>query len=527
MARRRLGGAAKAVSQLVRPRIHFGGTFETNVGTANNDDVLDRPDVVDAATVTVHPPEHMGDEEFRRWMEGQTTSGGPGRLRAGWNYYGDNRCSFVDVSVTAVEPRGGPTTVSAQSDPLVGAQVRLGPAVMVDLDPKGFANTQIVADSLEVHREGGLRFRGRPGRFHARWLNLSRNLSVQGFAGASAVFHASVPNSELHWDVVDTPALQSFRGDVERGAGVTVRFCLYLLSPGLGDEALAERYRSGDPVANPAVGRVVGTLGVWQPGELASVAMGRLLVASGSTLGGKLPVALGPAVAGVDEDAHCVTLDLVSTFPEVDGAGGKVPLGEAVLRARNGTGTPDVGPVPYDQTTYEQTAGIVEVPLVQPVRFLVTDEPGTDARRPVVELPETIEVGGRADGVLALRAANPGCTVVRLARSPGARRLDPARDPYVSVRVLPTDDYGHLGDDELTFPLVYQEVLRYYHLLHPAMGQVLDLSDEQVVTAAAETLLRRTEPGDWQRTRYMPRTRDLSAGKRRLLERWCRKVLDP
>ncbi len=59
------------------------------------------------------------------------------------------------------------------------------------------------------------------------------------------------------------------------------------------------------------------------------------------------------------------------------------------------------------------------------------------------------------------------------------------------------------------------------------MGQVLDLSDEQVVTAAAETLLRRTEPGDWQRTRYMPRTRDLSAGKRRLLERWCRKVLDP
>src|SRR6266536_3283337 len=543
MARRRLGGAAKAVSQLVRPRIHFGGTFETNVGTANNDDVLDRPDVVDAATVTVHPPEHMGDEEFRRWMEGQTTSGGPGRLRAGWNYYGDNRCSFVDVSVTAVEPRGGPTTVSAQSDPLVGAQVRLGPAVMVDLDPKGFANTQIVADSLEVHREGGLRFRGRPGRFHARWLNLSRNLSVQGFAGASAVFHASIPNSELHWDVVGTPALQSFRGDVERGAGVTVRFCLYLLSPGLGDEALAERYRSGDPVANPAVGRV-------------------------------------------GEDAHCVTLNLVSTFPEVDGAGGKVPLGEAVLRARNGTGTPDVGPVPYDQTTYEQTAGIVEVPLdpalgpvvaagelvlvterggemlaeapvmaesddrcvylqqgepatvrfaalargaplVEPVRFLVTDEPGTDARRPVVELPETIEVGGRADGVLALRAANPGCTVVRLARSPGARRLDPARDPYVSVRVLPTDDYGHLGDDELTFPLVYQEVLRYYHLLHPAMGQVLDLSDEQVVTAAAETLLRRTEPGDWQRTRYMPRTRDLSAGKRRLLERWCRKVLDP
>src|SRR6266536_1585187 len=540
MARRRLGGAAKAVSQLVRPRIHFGGTFETNVGTANNDDVLDRPDVVDAATVTVHPPEHMGDEEFRRWMEGQTTSGGPGRLRAGWNYYGDNRCSFVDVSVTAVEPRGGPTTVSAQSDPLVGAQVRLGPAVMVDLDPKGFANTQIVADSLEVHREGGLRFRGRPGRFHARWLNLSRNLSVQGFAGASAVFHASVPNSELHWDVVDTPALQSFRGDVERGAGVTVRFCLYLLSPGLGDEALAERYRSGDPVANPAVGRVVGTLGVWQPGELASVAMGRLLVASGSTLDGKLPVALGPAVGPVpyDQTTYEQTAGIVEV-PLDPALGPVVAAGELVLVTERGGEMLAEAPVMAesdDRCVYLQQGEPATVrfaalargaPLVEPVRFLVTDEPGTDARRPVVELPETIEVGGRADGVLALRAANPGCTVVRLARSPGARRLDPARDPYVSVRVLPTDDYGHLGDDELTFPLVYQEVLRYYHLLHPAMGQVLDLSDEQVVTAAAETLLRRTEPGDWQRTRYMPRTRDLSAGKRRLLERWCRKVLDP
>jgi hypothetical protein len=164
-------------------------------------------------------------------------------------------------------------------------------------------------------------------------------------------------------------------------------------------------------------------------------------------------------------------------------------------------------------------------PLAEPIRFLVMDEPGRGAHRPVVECPETIDVGGRADNILTLRAANPGCTVIRLARSPGGRRLDLARDPYISVRVLPTDDYGHLGDDELTFPLVYQEVFRYYHLLHPAMNQKLDLGDEQAVTAAAETLLRRTDPGNWRRARYMPRTRDLSAGKRRLLERWCRKVL--
>jgi hypothetical protein len=60
------------VSQLRRPRVHFSGSFETNVGIANNDDVLNRPDVVDTALVTVHPPQRLGDEEFRQWMRGMT-----------------------------------------------------------------------------------------------------------------------------------------------------------------------------------------------------------------------------------------------------------------------------------------------------------------------------------------------------------------------------------------------------------------------------------------------------------------------
>jgi hypothetical protein len=581
-----MGRTARLVSQLVRPRIHFEGTFQTNVGTGNNDDIQDRPPVVDTANVTVHPPGNMGDEEFRGWMQGQTTSANPtrpGRIRGGWNYYGDNRCDFIDVSVTAVELRDAPRITTVQDDPVVGAQVRLGLAVMVDLDPQGVASTQIFADSLEVVREGGLRLRGRHGWFHSRWLNRQRNLSVRGFSGASAVFHGSIPNSELEWEVVGSPALERFRADVEGDGGVSVRFCLYLVTPGLDDEALAERYRAEGPVANPAVGRVVGTLGVWRSGEPGSVAMGRLLVPSGSLVGDHSPIILGPAIAAVDDAAHRVTLDLVNTFPEADEAGGKASLGEALLQVRNGNETHDIGPVPYDQGTYEQTAGIVEVPfhpaleptiaagelvlvaekgvellaeapvmaesddrcvylqqgesaairftalargapLVQPVRFVVTDQPGLDAHRPVVEFPETIDVGAGADGVLTLRAANPGCTVLRLARAPGPRPLDTARDPYINVRVLPADDYGRLGDDELTFPLVYQEVLRYYHLLHPAMSRVLDLGDEQAVTSAAEALLQRTDPGNWHRARYMPRTRDLSAGKRHLLERWCRQV---
>src|SRR4051794_40669163 len=54
------GRTARLVSQLMRPRIHFEGTFQTNVGTGNNDDIQDRPPVVDTANVTVHPPGNMG-----------------------------------------------------------------------------------------------------------------------------------------------------------------------------------------------------------------------------------------------------------------------------------------------------------------------------------------------------------------------------------------------------------------------------------------------------------------------------------
>jgi hypothetical protein len=573
------------MSQLMRPRIHFGGMFETNVGTANNDDILDPP-AVDTASVTVQPPGDMGDEEFRRWMWGRTTVGRsaqPGSIRAGWNYHGDGRCDFIDVSVTGIEPRD--RSVDADDDPLIGARVRLGPAAMVDLDPKGFASTQIFADSLEIIRDGVLRVSGRPSRFHCRWLNLNRNLGAQGFTRASAVFHASIPNAKIEWEIGNSAALAEFGLQVERAAGVTVRFCLYMVAARLSDETLSAQHQAGEQDTNPAVGRVVGTLSPWQPGELASVAMGRLLVPTSSTISGKLPITLGTAVASVDDAARCVILDLVNTFPEADQSGSKAVLGDAMLRIRNGTTTVDIGPVPYDQATYEQTAGIVEVPfpsaaeaaltggelvlvtakggellaeapvmvdsddrciylqqgeaatarfvalargsaLGQSVRFTVLDEPGADARGRVVEFPDTIEVGGNSDNLLPLRAVNPGCTVIRLARGPGTRPLDTARDPYISVRVLPADDYRHLGDDEITFAFVYREVLRYYHLLHPAMSRVLDLSDESAVTGAAAdgSLLGRTNPERWSRAGYMPRTRDLSAGKRRLLERWCRKV---
>jgi hypothetical protein len=98
---------------------------------------------------------------------------------------------------------------------------------------------------------------------------------------------------------------------------------------------------------------------------------------------------------------------------------------------------------------------------------------------------------------------------------------------YFDVRVLPFDDYSHVTDDELTFDFVYKEVLRYYHLILPAMSKRLDLSDATIwsTPTAAQYVLRMTDPGMWACFNYMPRTRDLSKYRRDLLRRFCENVV--
>ncbi|HEU0016558.1 MAG TPA: hypothetical protein VFQ45_22950 [Longimicrobium sp.] len=107
--------------------------------------------------------------------------------------------------------------------------------------------------------------------------------------------------------------------------------------------------------------------------------------------------------------------------------------------------------------------------------------------------------------------------------------------PSISVRILPNDeDFSRyyvdptcdepVGNELLTFDVVYQKVLRTYYLLFPAMNQVFPLNDEASVTKMAGAILARTEMSLWMSTKYMPRTRDMSASRRRLLRAWCRKV---
>jgi len=97
-------------------------------------------------------------------------------------------------------------------------------------------------------------------------------------------------------------------------------------------------------------------------------------------------------------------------------------------------------------------------------------------------------------------------------------------DFYINIRVLPAD--RDLARKKLTFELVYKEVLQYYSLIHPAMSLIFDMSKESHWTPYwAQRVLERIDPAVKDRYKYMPRTRDMSEGKRTLLTRWCRFVI--
>lgn len=108
--------------------------------------------------------------------------------------------------------------------------------------------------------------------------------------------------------------------------------------------------------------------------------------------------------------------------------------------------------------------------------------------------------------------------------------------PSISLRILPNnEDFSRyyvdpnvedpVGNDLLTFEVVYEKVLRTYYLLYPVMIPYVQLNSEKDVTKNAQAILQTTERAIWMLAGYMPRTRDMSASRTKLLRAWCQKVL--
>ena len=143
------------VGYLSTPRIYFRGEFRADAATGNNyqaqkfcgtvpisDYCTTDVGVLDVGTARVNilrtaEGRELTDDEMMQVLQANHP-----RM---WNYEGANTISLENAKITGVDLGDGPTS----DDALVGANVLMNRAAMVDINPAGILNTQIFnQDSL-------------------------------------------------------------------------------------------------------------------------------------------------------------------------------------------------------------------------------------------------------------------------------------------------------------------------------------------------------------------------------------------
>jgi hypothetical protein len=362
--------------------------------------------------------------------------------------------------------------------------------------------------------------------------------------------------------------------------GLTVRWNAYLTAyfdsldpnnnPKLAQQ-LQAKLNGGGFQPNPARSRVVGALGLWRKGEPPNEPGDRTLLTDEAPI---MRVAMmGSAFVRLAADS--LTLDLGNSVPEIGTDLTKFNLGDltAVAVGSDGQLVATLGTFgydKYDREAYERAAGIVtikvdpaaagaaqtaDIQLRKSDKTVVLAEAALRAIAvtPNVYLDEgsstTVDVqvlarGKSAGAGVKVTMADASGSVATTASAttdargiatfpvrgvtgqvdqyvllPGdatsVRQLDPQLVNYLNVRTLPAD--GKIARLSPTWDNVYASVLRNWHAMAPCMDNWLDLADPDQVKAFASLLRKLTDKANFEAFRFMPVTRDMTAGERTLL----------
>jgi hypothetical protein len=378
------------MSVLAYPRLHFKGKCLINPATGNNNDVAVN---IDTVNVSLLPAlSDMPPKEALEWMISGIQAVNPINqktcwyLRCSWNYFGNLSVEFVDAAITAVVGSDGRVCTD---DPMIGRPIKLlgtplrfhrfspPTPVICDLDPLGTGLTQIFVGGLSLgDRVFGLSA-SQDARAFVRWPAWRNASTYQGehtYPGAGATWQFEIPRKALGFhSPSSSPILTELEETVGASQGIVVQFCFYLVEPGITDVELIWLFQNKQWRHNPAEALMVGTVGVWEDDELASVLGERLLLlppAQEQPPPGVLSSAagiLGPVAARVQPGRNVVSLNLITTFPDADYQRPplKADLGRVLLGFIPSScpyPIPISAPLPYDSTSYELTAGVVDVP---------------------------------------------------------------------------------------------------------------------------------------------------------------------
>lgn len=449
------------MSVLSFPRIYFAGYMEWNVDTANNNDYVPIYDGANARLdwdylATLSPPITPANyaTDFKPWVitptedscSQVTTSnqdtcsacGNPNcHMGSRWNYYGDQGCQFVQYGAYTSLTTGGALGYgqpAASTDPILGQPISIS-GRLVDINPASPFCSQIIFSSFSVGgptaNVGGPQSQRMYSRNFFVPRNIADDLIIAGAIGV--IFQTTVPlGSVTSVNTADSPLLTALLNAMGDEAGLMLRFATYNTlyyqngtynnNPVVTDcDSLTKMLQGGQVFLNPAYSRVVGAVGVWNQGELATAPGGHMLIpnakltpsatgggaaaarvevssasasrpkvvgynvhleetapsaspaaltaeaapaVSASDLQPPVPLALGVAYAEVTEG--CVSLDLMNAVAEWKSSGVKFNYGpmDVGVQLPGGGAFEVIGtlqPGQYDQAAYEAGGGIADV----------------------------------------------------------------------------------------------------------------------------------------------------------------------
>jgi hypothetical protein len=553
------------MSVLETPRILFRGhvTYDPIV-TNNQPAQYDEDD-----SRTVFDP-GMGAAAFRKAAIAAVVGGN-------WNPHGTHRSTFYETSVIGVDTGQG---VRAD-DPLVKAPISfMGMLVDLEPYGAYSSQLFFDSISFGI-AGGCRVFAPRTTRMTGRYINFFRNTGYQYIAGrASVVWQTSFPKAGgLKIDAHDSPALRALAQALESDdvLGLTVRWNAYRTlyfdsrDPNNNDalaQQLATNLTGGGFQPNPARSELVGVLGLWRKGEPASEPGDRALLTQQQTRMGSARVRVA---------ADHLTLDLANSVPETDVDLIKLDLGNLTVVAVGPDGSTvlaTLGTFGYDaykREAYEAGAGLLTLRLdpaaaktAQTADIQLRQQDNTvllaeaalraipampniyleegehtnldvlvlDRGRPAgAGVPVAMANTATANGAVASQTTdNRGIATFPLTGAKGQVEsfvlvpgqgapvpsdIDPQTTTYVYVRTLPADDA--IAQLPPTWANVHAKVLQNWEAMAPCMDNWLRLGDADQVKSFALQLHKLTDKANFELFRFMPVTRDMTAGERTLL----------
>ena len=507
---------------------------------------------------------YYGDHQVQLMDNTVSSVGSPGSMETEGNLIGQGVYLLGGVDPNTGEgPYGGP--------------------VMVDLDPTSGQTTQIFAGGLQIGYPNPVLLVKGNSVSHSRFLGLRYDqnktqppYATPGSAYASGTFQLAFKKEDIASfdssiqilnDIINAPNAQ----------GIVVRFVMFQFYPGFSTDYMQENYADNRNDANPSMGRIIGSIGPWYNDEPATVAPGRLL--NNQNLGGAqglahldenkkiLSLDLVSALEGaaIRQDGQANTGPIE---PNVDY--GNLQIGTAAGTLVETPSLPDdyylyggLYDIPLDSsavdtlsseaiviTSTQNDLSIIETPvrIYGDCRNTYVNETGENFSRVDLQIRDlggplssdvTVDITSSKSGELpnnhffdfpsqiqaATGATEIGFDITNIIGRDGFMSLNYAIDNnqvyFNSFRKYPEGNIeALLSADTISWDVVYEQCLRFFYVLFPAMSKRIPLNDETTIQAVSGEILKRISPEYRNTTLYMPLTRSLSPEKIALLKKY-------